>query len=319
MVSTNIPKEYYQINDLLEKDSRNVNIASYPDTPYELYSWGQNDNPKVIRQDYYLKEYMFTKPVIYYRTTANYPGRENFMKDFFKLSDKTDENLVAANVGYVLIQKDRINPDNGGPVYYEEYDNYFKNNNNYELAMSNQYFNLYKNKRDTQEITGDNILYKKISSTKYKALITINNDDEKISLVKLNNPFWKAYVERNPNQKWCGQIIKGDKGECFPSNNYLDFGDFNYIFRKQSLNSLGHSNDYANEWVINKNLVNNLPKEYVQVNNDGSKSVEVTILFKPQLYLFAGLIITAVTIILLLLLTVILNNEKLVTLIGKRN
>jgi len=301
IVAIKIPEEYSEINEILQKDTKASNILSLPNIAYESYIWSINNNTKIASQDYLLKDYLFIKPIIYNRASLNLQDRKNIFGNVFQNNDFSELNKL--NVGYVLIQKDIIDIlNNSAPIPWEDIKEKLNNDkSNFEKLIENEYYILYKYlPYSAPIISNTKSEFIQVKPWHYEVKINEKNLKENLELVLLKNydENWEIYLEEKDHQDNCDEEQKN-----------MEFKD-NYVWSKQcelenkpnviqsfiqelrllfvDTENFKHSKyeSYANKWSISKQDFDRY--------KDGDE-LTVTIYYKPQIYLYLGVIVTIIT------------------------
>lgn len=301
IVSIKVPEDYNQINEILKKDNKNSNIIALPYSLYESYSWANNKDYGVMLKDYYLKDYLFIKPIIYDRAAMDLSLKNQIFKSIFQSNDFSELNKL--NVGYILIQKDMIDVlNNSAPIPWEDIkEKLDKDKNNFEKLIENEYYVFYKYlPYSAPVISNSNSKFTQLNPWHYEVKINEKNLKENMELILLKNydENWEIYLEEEDN-----------KYNCYGKQENINFKD-SYVWSKQcevenkpnSIKSFiqelrllfidtedfKHSKyeSYANKWSISKQDFDRY--------KDGDE-LTVTIYYKPQIYLYLGVIVTIIT------------------------
>jgi hypothetical protein len=301
ILATKIPKEYGELNKILIKDQAENNILAVPSVPYEAYSWGMNEDTKLIEQNYYLKDYLFVKPIVYERASLNLATQNATFKNIFGTNISLMQmNLEKINAKYILVQKDLLNIFSMRSVDYSMYEKYLRSSNDFLLLENNANFSLYQYKKESSPLSAEELNFKRINSTKYKLYLAKLSGARKITFAKNFNLNWKIYINPKPANSWC-QGLKYSKEmslrECLPTQNFFEGEELAYLYREPVFdNTHKIINDYANSWTIDADYVKqNFSKKYYKENPDGSIDLELVLYFKPQSFFYLGLIISGLT------------------------
>lgn len=303
ILATKIPKEYEKINVLTQMDLRDNNILALPSAPYERYLWGANINKQNFIQDYYLKDYLFDKPIIYNRISIELNNNKLFHNVFDDSANLSNlhETLNKMNIGYVLLEKQLID-DKGQTIDYKKYEKYF-DNKKFMPIENNRYYQLYKYiNNKSSVIMGKDIKYIKINPTQYQINITNLSNPVDLNFLQTYDDNWVILPQ--------GRITKPDK-----NNKFIRMKDFTYFFKKPLFEN-NHKLlwDYANQWQIDPDEIKRKvdPKKY-KLNPDGIIDINLVIYYKQQEYFILGLILSVVSIIACLALLVFQRgkNEKI--------
>jgi hypothetical protein len=305
IVTINIPKEYAALNSYFVNDNAENNIIAFPDASYESYQWSINENTKLIQQDYYLKDYLFTKPIIYDRTALSLYEQNNIFSDVFSMSpnfSNLDDNLSQMNVRYVLVQKDLLNIFSLKSVDYSVYEKYFSADPHYSLLEDNQYFDLYRYDDQASQIESPNSYFEEVNSTEYRIYLENISKNQALTLLQNYNSNWYLYLHSNPSLSWCqpdANFEDTQTTECANNKNFFGDGDLSYLWKEPIFdNTHVVANDYANGWTIDPNYIKqNFGPSYYKENPDGSIDIELTLYYKPQSYFNLGLIVSGATLL----------------------
>lgn len=326
ILATKIPEEYLNLNGYLDEDNNVGTIVTFPTIHYEGYIWGINNNTKIVRQNYYLKDYLFVKPILYERTSLNLVSKNKIFYDIFGYANvrhfgNTFENM---NIGYILVQKDLLNIFSLHGVDYKIYEEYFGSNPNYQIVVNNKYFSLYKFKKMTHILKSDNIYFEKINPTKYKIFMKDVRSDTNLSFLQNFHQNWELYIERNPSNSFCWPIedhkmdIETRAGtitkinECRHKKIFFEGEELSYLY-KNSIFDESHTsvNGYANGWIIDPEYIKkSYSPEYYDINSDGSINIELVLYFKTQSYFYLGLIISSITLLICIFYLTLKSGRK---------
>ena len=247
-----IPQEYNKINEFLETYEGNKNIVAYPNIPYESYSWSISNSEK-MRQDYYLKEYLINGNIIYNRTSLQLQSKNKLYSEIFsnRIRNNLSESLSNSAIDLVLVHKDYINILNGQSFGYEKFQEYF--NKNSQIILDNKYYSLYKINNTIRDITLDSweIQINKINATEYDLIITINKSEDVLRFYRNFDLNWEL-----KNTSW--NNIKTEH-------------------RKH--------NDVFNEWILD---FNEIDKNIVSNNDNGTRTLQLRLVYKLETYLWLG-------------------------------
>lgn len=305
-----IPQEYVNINEkYFSNDSNKFSIISYPNTPYESYTWSVNKNIQVFPQIIYFNLYFFSKPIAYNGFAFFLDQKNNLFKKVFAFNynfeyyNEFDQDLSSLNIRYVIVHKDLFDVLNiDKKVEYEKYYEYFKNNQKYILKEDNEYYALFEIKNFQPLLRGNSIFFKSINPTKYKLYIKNMTSVQDISFMRSFHNEWKLYLKPMPTNSWC-QELEDYKNtniiECQHTKNFFESEELSYLYQKPIFdNTHKIVYEYANGWTIDpKYIKKNFSKEYYKENPDGSIDIELILYFKPQSYFYLGLIISSLTLL----------------------
>lgn len=239
----------------------------------------------------------------------------SYLTDFFGSLKKTDEDLYAfQKIGATHIYKQR---DINNITSYEYTSKYF-----YKTTFGK--LDVYEIKKEytlpkiflagTKEQT--EVLFSKVNPTKY--LVRINNLKEKtyLNFLYTFDQNWGIYPRKFSQSSDCTVIQESnitDKNniidnygennttskECAIQEKFYQGDELGYLGNKGVFtNSHDLLNKLFNKWTIDPDYIKqNFLKEDYKENSDGSIDVEMTLYFKPQSYLYLGLIISGVTLL----------------------
>ena len=127
-----------------------------------------------------------------------------------------------------------------------------------------------------KEISYKKIEYKQFSTTKFKIQLKSIKEPIHLNFSDTYHPEWKIRLGRDIN--WFDSIF---------AKNYFYNSYFHY-----------ENDGFLNSFIINPEYIKqNFSKEYYKENPDGSIDVELVMYFKPQSYLYLGLIISGTTLL----------------------
>lgn len=313
IAGANVPKEYDLLNNkyFIENDLQ-YNVLALPNIPYESYSWTKVDKRteggENITQSVYFREKFFSKPIAYNRYAVNLDERSHLFELIFKydkefsFSENFSKIIDILNARFIIIQKDIVNLyDENKKIDVRKYDEYFKNNIDFELKEDNQYFTLYENQSYFPIIMMQEIQFKKINDTKY--VLSIKNLKEKKQLIFLQgyNEQWSIYP-KSIDDISCESIKYFEESyvtECRPESRKFELDDLIYLSKESKFNDTHKVvSRYANGWKIDPEYIrNNFDKSEYKENPDGSIDINLVLYFKPQSYFYLGLLISGTTLL----------------------
>ncbi len=306
--TSKVPREYLDMNEkYFKKDLQKYNLTSYPNVPYEAYSWSINKNTKDFPQIIYFNLYFFSKPITYNGYAFSLNTKNDLFEKIFAHTDSFvfypdfNNDLSSLNIKYILIRKDLFNILNiNEEVEYKKYYQYFKHDPQYILKENNQYFALFENTKFQHLFGKNNIFFKNINPTKYKLYIKNIKSSQNLSFLESFHKGWKFYLRTNPTNSWCKPMEYYENTqttECEHTQKFFEGEELSYLWKKPIFDNTHELIfDYANGWTINPGYIKqNFSKEYYRENPDGSIDVELTLYFKPQSYFYLGLFISGTT------------------------
>lgn len=147
---TNPPKEYYTINKLT-KSNKDLNILVYPTTTYDSFTWSNNENKKAMQQIFLFYDYMLENPIITERTSLSLQYNSLFDKkilsdDLIKKNAVLEYNSIIEEtyIGYILIDKNKLDIFTGLPIEYKKYTEFLGNNSLFTKLEDNDQYALYQ-------------------------------------------------------------------------------------------------------------------------------------------------------------------------------
>lgn len=303
-----IPQEYIDINEkYFINGSNKFSIISYPNIPYESYTWSINKNIQVYPNSIYFNLFFFSKPIASNSFATNLENRNNLFKKLFAFNYNfefytgLDPDLSFLNIRYILIRKDLFDILNiDKKVEYEKYYQHFKNNPQYLLKEDNKYFALFENLNFQPLFKGNSISFKSINPTKYELYIKNIKSVQDISFLESFHNEWKLYLKPNPTNSWCKELESYQDAkiiECNHTKTFFETEELSYLYKKPIFDDTHKIvNEYANGWTIDpKYIKTNFSKDYYKENPDGSIDIELTLYFRPQSYFYLGLIFSGLT------------------------
>lgn len=298
ILATEVPQEYQKVNMILDKDKTLNSIISYPSVSYEAYEWGINNNTSFIQQPYFLKDYLFNKPIAFDRASLNLNIKNNAYKKIFKNNPDSDlkKTLEEMNIRYVLVNKDEIDISSLSSIPYENFHQYFSKNS--KLVESNKYYDLFDLELSTPHIY--NSYFKKINPTKYNLYIENLSSSQDLIFLESYHKNWNLYLKANPSNEWCKEIKYYEltkANECEHTQTFFQGEELSYLWEKPIFDDKHTvANEYANKWTIDPKYIKaNYSTMYYKENSDGSIDVEIVMYFKPQSYFYIGIIISTLT------------------------
>ncbi len=270
-----IPIEYYELNEFLDKQEDTKNIISYPNINYELHSWNISSS-NLMRQNYYFQETFLNANLIYDRASLQLKNKSPLLNSIFKY--KFDDNLInnikASWINYILVHKDYLNVFSWNIIPYNRYKLYFDNKT--KKVIENEYFILYEIENSLKSIKLQewNLKINKIDSTRYDLLLSVKGND----ILKFYRNFDKNWILLN--KKW-------EKVE----------------FQHEIYNST------FNQWYID---IKKIGLEDLKINTDWSKNIELTLYYRMQNYYIIGKQISILFLCLVILLWIfwIFKNKR---------
>lgn len=293
-----IPKEYYDVQDIINQDASSGSIISVPYSVKNSVNWAQYPTWNFIGQD--VLHLLYNK---FYISANSYdhPTRETTLsfKEFNEKKGSPDELLSLFKKfsgSYVFYHKD-VEPEF---IENSEYMRWalkeLKQDSKIELANSNFYFDLYRI-QDAEFVpimdSEAPIAFGKVSPSKYRVMMNVK---EKSSL-EFHQTFdaqWKLYPVPVTNGSWCRDLIyhgATQVKECFQDQKFFEGEELSYFWKKP-MPEANHAlvKEYANHWVIDPEYIKaHYPPNYYKVQKDGSVDMEFVVYFKTQGYMYLGI------------------------------
>jgi hypothetical protein len=223
---TDYPKDWYQVNNFLNKDNDNFNILFFPWHLYMDIHWVPNKDKRTVNpsQTFFDKNVISAKnievPGIY---TEVYTPYQNYINYLLYRKDKINNfgSLVAPlGVKYILLTKE---------VDYKNYDFLFKQKD-LKLVLETENFYVFKNERYKGKIYS-------VGGVKY-----VKNLDE---LIKLSN---KEDISKE-------LILIGDginkTSDKWKPLNYKEINPAKYVIEDEPLQYIIFTNEYSKDWKLN--------------------------------------------------------------------
>lgn len=321
----NIPSEYLNfMNKIKQEISPTNTILSVP-FGSSVYTVIKDENTDNV--------YVGTSPVKIFSGVNDISGYLSFL--FTKEADQIDKIitdrkynelnkiLYSHNINYVMVTKNIpsqvLNSYAFNKYTLPQQDDEFLKAITYKKILTSKSGNyeLYSTKRKNGLLTSKNLYFKKINSVTYSIYI---KNLKNIQDIKFSDSFhdqWKLYPQKDPNLSFCRKTITtiNDSYECESEFKFFNPTEMTYLW-KNSIPEKTHSaiDGTTNTWKLDARYIkNNFTKEYYKKNKDGSIDVEMVMYFKPQLYLYYGMLISLFTLAgssVYLIFTKIKKNEK---------
>ncbi len=167
------------------------------------------------------------------------------------------------------------------------------------LESAQGHYVLYETKDPNTLIDSTDILYRKISPVKYEIHIRNLKSAREITFNDTFHDGWKLFPSIHTKLEVCPSEKKTGAIECPGEFVFFALEDLGYLWEAPIANDTHDTSDgISNSWLVDPDsLKKTLPKESYTVNTDGSIDATVTLYFKPQLYLYYGLIISVVALV----------------------
>lgn len=296
-----IPKEYYEVKEIINQDSKLSSVISLPYSVKNSVNWSQYPAWHFIGHD--VLHLLYDK----FYVSANSFDHPNFetalsFKEFNEKEGSPDELLSLFKKfsgSYVFYHKD-VEPEFvENSKHTRRTLNELVQNSKIELASSNSYFDLYKI-RDDQFVpvidSNTPISFKKVNPSKYGVLMNIK---EKTNL-EFHQSFdaqWKLYPVSLTSGSWCRDLMYYDTtqvNECSQDQRFFEGEELSYFWKKP-ISEENHAlvKEYANSWVIDPEYIKaNYSPDYYKTQDDGSIDVEFVAYFKTQGYMYLEMVMS---------------------------
>lgn len=294
-----IPSYYYNAGNFFQKDKTAYKVFLLPQQYYAVYDWGfPAGNPEVV----------WNVPIVARQAGSALETSNSISLNLYQFLENKkykqfNETLKKLNVKYIVERND--------------YNWEFYKNQSQPPSIIKKYLSPYQKvatfgkldiyqvpkKYQSSEIVSRKITFQKFSPVKYRIYFHDVNLDDSFPLAFLQSfdPGWKLYPSDQVEDNWCQQKIKinSEITECTQGKGALNLTDLSYLWRKDYYAST-HSTiyNYANLWNVNpKEYVNSLPQRSFRKNSDGSVDFALTLYYKPQLYIYYGLLISGIALV----------------------
>jgi hypothetical protein len=183
------------------------------------------------------------------------------------------------NIEYIVFDRQIIGDHSGTNfIFREETIKKLKDLEGFEIHYEDDFFIIFKSKeiREIINIKGD-YKFTKNNPTEYELSLENISKPTELVLLESYHPGWKIRLNR---------VIE----------------DNDYSERKMFLKNLityplfeethTKTEGYANKWAINPGKIKEEFPEYFQENEDGSINIKLLVYYKPQTYLYMGILIS---------------------------
>ena len=312
-----IPKSYYDVQNIINIDDKLGSIISLPYSVVNSLNWSQypkwhfigHDILHLLYNKYYISANTYDHALL--ETTLSF-------KEFNDNGISSSELLALIQKfsgQFIFIHKD-IEPNwIKDSQYIRSMIEELNETHKIELINTNDYFDLYKIKEEyfvPLVVSNSNLIFRRINPTKYKIRLNIGRK-AKIVFNQSYNAQWKLFIKGIPADNWCEEMYNYDVSEYVASlfdqsiviNNakiseckntpiFAEGNELSYLWQTPSFEKTHEIiNKYANSWAIDSAYIKaNYSKDYYKVNSDGSIDVDFVLYFMPQSYFYIGLIIT---------------------------
>ncbi len=292
--ATHIPQEYQSVNEAIENDSDGV-IAIFPNVSYTNYNWVPYRRNDLIKQSYFLEDYLFDLPIVRSRASLRLYNKNDAFKKIFSgpFTSNIDEEIRSFNVRYVMVQKDLVESD-GTSVAFSDYDAYFISKPDvYAPLLENDFFTLYKVRDITPVLTAENMTFEKVSPWKYRIHMREVSDIRMLEFARNYSEHWKLY----PSDYVAGCLLGEDCRSsvpyalgktCFFEGDELSPGVS--VFDNSHIEQDSYE---KNIWAIDPAVVKEtFPPGSFSENPDGSLDFQLVLFYEKQRFYYYGMIVS---------------------------
>jgi len=287
-----IPKEYYDIKKVvdLKEEGR---ILFLPQTRGVVkYSWADVDYSMIpINGRFFKSSALEIKHTSMYNNLSQLYLEKTISSGSL---DQVEEGLNRLGTKYIIVKKDLdLEKQPVRIVDFKKKDEYLKLAS-VKKVYSSEFLDAYENKNYFPMVSFRNkrnvmreVKYKKESPVKY-GISSIPKDGERINLLESYSTCWKVYIEN----------------EELVSDKRFDLRDIRYLFKKSVATNQGSGLDldYSNNFSINREQVCN--------GRNDCDAIHLVIFFRPQAYVYLGLMITGGSLVLLSLFYIVMFFSK---------
>lgn len=301
--ASQIPGSYARAQAIVDQDPRDVSLASYPSTSYELYSWNVNPDLGIAIQSFYLQDYLFTKPVVFDRVTLSFstqasgPLRAAFQAP---LAQSTLGDLRSLNVGLVLVHKDFVDV-NGRPVEAQPFLDFW--DRHARTLLTTPEFTLFRIDRPDDLVGTDQRATVRPANP---SRIDLELEASGQTSLRLNRNFdsrWRLYALPVGSSPLCppGSAEPAGDGtrECSSARRFDALGTL-LMRGARPVPAATHErgDDWANSWAFDAEQAREaLPSRYSEVLPGGGIRLRLVMLYQPQRTQWLALLLSALTIL----------------------
>lgn len=302
VLATKVPREYTKANQIVTQEGVANSIIAYPNISYEAYEWGMNKDVSLMQQNYYLKDHLFDQAVVYNRASLNLHTKNDIFSKIFSTPPDPFliEYLRKANIRYILVQKDLLNIFSMKPVAYEDFYAYFYKNA--KEVENNKYYALFDLQYTDPVVYSNGLKFQKVNGAKYHLTLTGIESSQDLYFLKSYYKDWKLYLKPKPTDSWCKAMLyyrAKDTIECAHASEIFKLKDLSYLWTKPAFeDSHMPYQEYLNMWTLDSEYIKKTySSEYYKENPEGGIDVELVLYFKPQSYLYLGLLVSGIALI----------------------
>lgn len=305
-----IPSYYYDAKQFFDTDKSSYRIFLLPEQYFATYYWGFTaGNP----------ETMWEKGLVARQAGSELEqSNEKTLKLYSGLFDKNyvKANLLMneLNVKYI-VQRNDFNWQfyrniSQSPEFIKDVLAPYKKVATYGKL---DIYQLPSSPSQSALIESDSVQFQKIDSVTYVITLSHISTSTIVRFLESYDPKWMLYPLPQALTPTCSTLVYSENGvnECSQNEKTKIPFQFLLTMRPYSATHRVYAN-YANEWVLNKNdIERKVPSSYYHVNSDGTITTSFLLFFKPQLYFYMGIFVSAIsTIACLVYLTIHFLHKK---------
>jgi hypothetical protein len=291
-----VPAYYYQTAAFFQKDKEAYRILLLPEQYFAVYNWGFTAGNV---------ETIWNKPLVVRQAgSALDPSNKLTLSLYSALSSRDYKKagllFKQLNIKYIVQRNDynwKFYKDISHSPQIEQ-----KTLQPYKKVATIGELDIYKvpDKDVVPVVFAKNVTFQKVDPTTYRLDIKHLMKPEMLTFLESYNKDWKLYIEQYTSENWCKSLhfyTSLQTTECLPGLSTLGTESLSYLF-KPPLFEQTHREvaSYANSWIIDPQIIQqNYSNSNFKKNSDGSINVEMTLVFRHQLYLILGLLITGIT------------------------
>ncbi|NMB83858.1 YfhO family protein [Candidatus Roizmanbacteria bacterium] len=296
LVPFNIPNEYKNGEEFLLKDNA-TKIFLLPDLQgeptYYNHTIGYLKGTDFLNKIWSYPDFLTNNPS--YVPNQHTNKKVNLLLLFIQKNESICDLCKQLNISHIIVRENLVNnlgkksPKELKELLYLNQD--IKNGIEFKTSKKESLFTIFSLKNNCRsnflyiDNKASNLTYQKLNLLKYS--ISIRSLRRKTNLILLQNfeSDWKLYLSKK-NQQYIND-----------ENNIFRGDELNYLIKKPIFeNTHKEFYKYANQWTIDSEYIkNNFDKTYYKENSDGSIDLELILYYKPQSYLYLGIIISGIT------------------------
>ncbi len=303
-LNTQISNEYLQVAEILNSEKSSSKVLYLP-TRY-WYLSGKD----IKYTGWPFLNHIINKMVFYNSSGALIPKNTNKLIGSFFSGDFSPDNLKKMGIGYIVydhnadINRELVNP--------QEFDSLY---DSLELAITK-----YGYKRDTisslelitlqestplisvdNDIKNNEIVFKKINPVKYNIDLLLKTGSTSLNFLENYDKSWNIYLRPVGDKLECNSPVHFNEfnvTECAQEKKYIDLESISIRSFPKIDNANHHIlNSFANSWTINQNYItSNFPNTYYEIMPDGRLRLNIILLYRSQLFVYASLAISFILI-----------------------